>query len=377
VNKTIQIFLNRFKHLSGGYMQYSIKAKLTTSTIMLSLGILVTILCLLTAPKTYSAETINGAGATFPYPLYSRWSYQYNQITGMQLNYQSIGSGGGIQQIKAKTVDFGASDAPMKAEELNQFGLVQFPMVMGGVVPIVHLEGIQAGQLKLSSEVLVQIFLGKITKWNDTKITSLNPELKIPDKDIAVIHRADGSGTTWIFTNYLAAVSSEWKEKVGADKAVSWLTGIGGKGNEGVSSYVSLIDGGIGYVEYAYAVQNKLTYVLLQNRDGNYVAPTIESFMAAAANADWKNAPGFYMVLVNQPGKDSWPITGASFILVYKEQTNAAHTKTMLDFFDWCFKHGKEIATGLDYVPMPDNVVDMVESGWKAQITAGGKPVWR
>jgi phosphate transport system substrate-binding protein len=331
----------------------------------------------LTVLKLFSAETITGAGATFPYPLYSQWSYKYNQITGMQLNYQSIGSGGGIQQIKAKTVDFGASDAPLKADELNQSGLVQFPMVIGGVVPVIHLEGIQAGQLKLSAEVLSQIFLGTITKWNDPKITSINPGLKIPDKDITVVHRADGSGTTWIFTNYLAAVSAEWKEKVGADKAVSWLVGVGGKGNEGVSSYVSQIDGSIGYVEYAYAVQTKLTYVLLQNRDGNYMAPTKESFMAAAANADWKDAPGFYLVLVNQPGANSWAITGASFILVYKDQTDANRTKTMLDFFDWCYKHGKEIATGLDYVPMPDNVVDLVEGMWKAQIASGGKSLWR
>jgi len=326
--------------------------------------------------SAFSAETIDGAGATFPYPLYSQWAYKYNQITGMELNYQSIGSGGGIQQIKARTVDFGASDAPLEPKELDEFGLIQFPMVIGGVVPVIHLECINAGQLRLSSDALAQIFLGKITKWNDPAIASLNPEVKFPDKDITVVHRADGSGTTWIFTNYLAAVSTDWKENVGADKAVSWLVGVGGKGNEGVSAYVSRIDGSIGYVEFAYALQNKLAHVLLQNRDGKFVAPTKESFMAAAANADWRNAPGFHLVLVNQPGEDSWPITGASFILIYKEQVDAGKTSTMLDFFDWCYKHGKQIATDLDYVPIPDNVVELVESVWHDQLRASGKTLW-
>jgi phosphate transport system substrate-binding protein len=334
--------------------------------VLLSLGIV-----------AFGAETIHGAGATFPYPLYSQWAYKYNQITGMELNYQSIGSGGGIQQIKAKTVEFGASDAPLKVDELNEFGLIQFPMVIGGVVPVLHLEDIKAGQLKLSGDVLAQIFLGTITKWNDAKIASLNPGLKLPDKDITVVHRADGSGTTWIFTNYLAAVSKDWKEKVGADKAVSWPAGVGGKGNEGVSAYVSRIDGSVGYVEYAYALQNKLVYVPLQNRDGKFVAPTKESFMAAAANADWKDAPGFYLVLVDQPGAGTWPITGASFILIYKDQSNASKATIMMEFFDWCYKHGQRIASDLDYVPMPDNVVNLVESVWRDQLRAGGKAVWR
>jgi phosphate transport system substrate-binding protein len=327
-------------------------------------------------PVAFSAETINGAGASFPYPLYSQWSYKYNQITGMELNYQSIGSGGGIQQIKARTVDFGASDAPLKAEELDRFGMIQFPMVIGGVVPVVHLEGIESGQLKLSADVIVKIFLGEINKWNHPMIKTLNSDLNLPNKDITVVHRADGSGTTWIFTHYLTTVSEEWKRKVGASKAVSWPAGVGGKGNEGVASYVKRINGSIGYVEFAYAVQNQLTYILLQNHDGNYVAPTKESFMAAAANADWENAPGFYLVLVDQSGANSWPITGVSFILIYKEQSEPDRASAMLEFFYWCFKHGRQIAFDLDYVPMPDNVVDIVQSVWRDHVQSDGKHLW-
>jgi phosphate transport system substrate-binding protein len=328
-------------------------------------------------PAALSADqVINGAGATFPYPIYSQWAYKYNQLTGVRLNYQSIGSGGGIQQIKSKTVDFGASDAPLKIEELNAHGLTQFPMVMGGVVPVINVKGIQPGQLKLDGATLADIFLGKITQWNDPAIQALNPEIKLPNRAIAVVRRSDGSGTTWVFTHYLAAVSPEWKEKVGADKAVAWPVGNGGKGNEGVAAYVQQLEGSIGYVEYAYALQNQMTYVLLKNRDGNFVAPTKETFSAAAANADWKNSPGYYVVLVDQPGKDSWPITGASFIIVYKEQTNAGIAKAMLNFFDWCFKHGAEMAESLDYVPMPLNVVELVETTWKNEIRANGKPVW-
>ena len=324
----------------------------------------------------HGATTINGAGATFPYPLYSQWAYKYNQLTGMKLNYQSIGSGGGIQQIKAKTVDFGASDAPLKPTELEETGLVQFPMVMGGVVPVINVKGILPGQLKLDAETLVNIYLGKITRWDDPAIKVLNADLALPDQAIAVVRRSDGSGTTWIFTNYLAAVSPEWKEKVGADKAVAWPVGNGGKGNEGVAAYVQQLPGSIGYVEYAYALQNKMNYVLLKNRDGQYVAPTKETFTAAAANADWANAPGYYLVLVDQPGQDSWPITGATFILLYKEQANAETAKTMLGFFDWCYSHGDEMAIGLDYVPMPDNVVKMVQATWKNEIRANGKAIY-
>lgn len=323
------------------------------------------------------AMSLNGAGASFPYPLYSQWAYKYNQLTGTKLNYQSIGSGGGIRQIKANTVDFGASDAPLKAEELDEFGMIQFPMVMGGVVPVVNIKGIEAGELKLDARLLTDIFLGKITKWNDPAIQALNPDLKLPKRAITVVHRADGSGTTWIFTKYLSAVSPEWSEKVGANKAVSWPAGVGGKGNEGVASYVKRINGSIGYVEFAYAIQNKLSYILLQNNAGYFVPPTKENFMAAAANADWKNAPGFYLVLVDQPGDESWPITGASFIIIYKNQEKEAVAAEMLNFFDWCYNHGAEKALELDYVPMPENVVKMVEAKWKTEITYKGASVWK
>lgn len=319
---------------------------------------------------------ISGAGATFPYPVYSRWSYSYHKVAGVELAYQSIGSGGGIAQIKAKTVDFGASDAPLKKSELDKFGLVQFPMVMGGVVPVVHLAGVEAGELKLSPKVLADIYLGTITKWNDPAIAKLNPESKLPASAITVVHRADGSGTTWIFTNYLTKVSKDWASKVGNAKAVSWPVGLGGKGNEGVASYVQRIKGAIGYVEFAYAMQNKMTHVALQNRAGAYVQPTFESFMSAAGNADWSNAPGFYMVLTDQPGELSWPITGASFILVYKNQEKPVTAKSVLSFFDWCYKNGQESAKDLLYVPMPDSVVKLVEKMWTESIRAEGKPVW-
>ncbi|HEX7344760.1 MAG TPA: phosphate ABC transporter substrate-binding protein PstS [bacterium] len=323
-----------------------------------------------------SGTRINGAGATFPYPLYAQWAYKYNQITGMKLNYQSIGSGGGIQQIKAKTVDFGASDAPLKPTELGEAGLIQFPVVMGGVVPVINAKGITAGQLKLDGTTLANIYLGKITRWDDPAIKALNADVSLPEQAIAVVRRSDGSGTTWIFTNYLAAVSPEWKEKVGADKAVAWPVGNGGKGNEGVAAYVQQLPGSIGYVEYAYALQNKMNYVLLKNRDGHFVPPTKETFTSAAANADWANAPGYYLVLVDQPGKESWPITGATFILLYKEQANIDIAKSVLGFFDWCYSHGDEMAIGLDYVPMPDNVVKMVQATWKNEIRGNGKTIY-
>ena len=341
-------------------------------------------LCLYPAAPRAAAQSefkqgvvINGAGASFPYPLYAQWAHKYEALTGMKLNYQSIGSGGGIAQIKAKTVDFGASDAPLKAAQLDEAGLIQFPMVVGGVVPILNVSGISPGQLKLSPKVLSDIFLGNVAKWDDAAIKALNPDVSLPSLDITVVHRADGSGTTWIFTNYLAAVSAEWKDKVGAGKAVDWPVGIGAKGNEGVANFVQRVNGSVGYVEYAYAVQNRLPYAKLQNRAGNFVDPTARSFQAAAANADWENAPGYYVVLVDQPGADSWPITGASFILIYKQQANGAQAKHMLDFFDWCFKHGADMAEELDYVPIPPNVVELVESTWSAQVKAGGSQVWQ
>ena len=347
----------------------------TTNTLSKSILIAFAAL-LLMAGTVFAGGTINGAGATFPYPVYGQWAWLYNKDTGVKLNYQSIGSGGGIRQIKAKTVDFGASDAPLKAEELNEAGLLQFPMIMGGVVPVLNVPGIAAGQLKLSGSTLADIFLGKITKWNDAAIARENPEVNLPDSAITVVYRADGSGTTWIFTNYLSKVSAAWKDSVGNAKSVKWPSGVGGKGNEGVAAYVQRIKGSIGYVEYAYALQNKLAYSLLQNRDGNYVAPTSATFQAAAANADWENAEGFYLVLTDQPGAESWPITGASFILVHKEQANAETAKEVLKFFDWCYRNGSKTAEKLDYVPMPEKVISLVEKTWQEQIKAAGKPVW-
>jgi phosphate transport system substrate-binding protein len=331
----------------------------------------------LTLPLVAVAQTtISGAGATFPYPVYSRWAAEYAKATGVQLNYQSIGSGGGIAQIKAKTVDFGASDAPLKPEDLNAAGLIQWPMVMGGVVPVLNVKGIAPGELKLTPTLLADLFLGKITRWNDPAIAKVNPGVKLPDLAVAVVHRADGSGTTWIFTNYLDKVSPEWHSKVGTSTAVSWPVGVGGKGNEGVAGYVLRLNGSIGYVEYAYALQNKMTYTELENAAGHFVSPTSEAFQAAAANADWNDAPGLYMVLTAQPGKDSWPITGATFILFHKEQKNAAKAKAVLSFFSWCYANGQKMAEELDYVPMPKSVADFVEAKWHSEIRSGDQPVW-
>jgi phosphate transport system substrate-binding protein len=311
------------------------------------------------------AAEITGAGATFPYPLYAKWADAYKAKTGIGMNYQSIGSGGGIKQIKAKTVDFGASDKPLKPEELNEAGLVQFPTVMGGVVPVIHLKGIHAGKVKLDGEVLAKIYMGEITKWNAPEIAHLNKGVKLPAKAITVVHRSDGSGTTFIFTNYLSKVSPQWKEKVGNDASVAWPTGVGGKGNEGVASYVQRISGAIGYVEYAYAIQNKLTYTLLKNHDGHFVKPESKNFQAAAADADWANAPGFYQILTDQPGKASWPITGATFILMHKSQSNPQAAKMVLEFFKWAYANGDQMAQQLDYIPMPDNVVELIFTEWK------------
>jgi len=323
-----------------------------------------------------AAVDITGAGATFPYPVYAKWAEAYKAKTGVAMNYQSIGSGGGIKQIEAKTVDFGASDKPLEPKELDANGLMQFPMIMGGVVPVVNIKGIGAGQVKLKGAVLADIYLGKIKKWNDPAIKALNGGLALPDEAISVIHRSDGSGTTFIFTHYLSEVSPEWKQKVGEDASVAWPTGVGGKGNEGVASYASRINGAIGYVEYAYALQNKLAFVLLQNKAGKYVKPSAETFQAAAANADWAKAPGFYLLLTNQPGAESWPITGASFILIYKNPPKPEATKQVLDFFDWAYHNGAEMASQLDYVPIPVKVIKLVEDTWKTQIKAGGKSVW-
>ncbi|HVT16830.1 MAG TPA: phosphate ABC transporter substrate-binding protein PstS [Thermoanaerobaculia bacterium] len=323
-----------------------------------------------------AAADITGAGATFPYPVYAKWADAYKTKTDIGLNYQSIGSGGGIKQIKAKTVDFGASDKPLEPKELGESGLIQFPMIMGGVVPVVNVKGVGAGQLKLDGPLLAEIYLGKVAKWNDPKIRALNKGVKLPDAAISVVHRSDGSGTTFIFTHYLSEVSPEWKQKVGEEASVSWPVGVGGKGNEGVASYASRLPGAIGYVEYAYALQNKLAYVVLKNRAGKFAKPSSQSFQAAAANADWAKAPGFYLLLTNQPGAESWPITGASFILIYREQADAAKAKQVLDFFDWAYHNGAQLAAALDYVPMPDKVIKLVEQNWSTSIKANGKPVW-
>lgn len=342
---------------------------------ILSILVLLTV-CLGFGPGAFAADIINGAGATFPYPLYSKWAYEYNKKTGMRMNYQSIGSGGGIKQIKEKTVDFGASDAPLTAKELDSAGLMQFPMAIGGVVPVVNIAGVAPGQLKLTPETLADIYLGKIAKWNDKRLTELNPGVKLPDESITVVHRADGSGTTWIFTNYLDKVSKPWHDKVGFDKAVDWPVGVGGKGNEGVATYVKRIKNSVGYVELAYALQNKLVHTKLQNRDKAFVEPSIDSFKAAAAGADWKHTPGFEVILTDQPGRDAWPIAGATFILVYKDQTNCADARAVLDFFDWSYRNGAEMASSLDYVPIPKDVYELMEGAWGARIRCGGKAVW-
>lgn len=325
-----------------------------------------------------SAINLTGAGATFPYPIYAKWADTYKTQTGINLNYQSIGSGGGIKQIIARTVDFGASDMPLKPEELEKSGLMQFPAVMGGVVPVINVAGIAAGQLKLDGKVLADIFLGKITKWNDPALMALNVGTKLPNETITVVHRSDGSGTTFIFTNYLSKVSSEWKSAVGEGTAVSWKAGTGGKGNEGVASYVQRIKHSIGYVEYAYALQNKMTYAQLKNHDGQFVKPDDTSFKAAAANADWEKAPGFYELLTNEPGKESWPITGATFILMHKTQDKPETAKEVLKFFDWAYSSGGKMAEALDYVPMPEKVQQLVRAAWKAQVKdSKGKTFWK
>ncbi|MFT7774403.1 phosphate ABC transporter substrate-binding protein PstS [Roseateles sp.] len=320
------------------------------------------------------AQDVTGAGATFPAPIYAKWADAYNKASGARINYQSVGSGAGIKQIKAKTVDFGASDMPLKDEDLAKDGLLQFPTVIGGVVPVINVKGIAPGQLKLTGPVLADIYLGKITKWSDAAIASLNPGVALPDAAIAPVARADGSGTTFIFTNYLSKVSEPWKSQVGEGTTVKWLTGTAGKGNEGVAAFVQRLPNSIGYVEYAYVKQNKMTYVQLKNRDGQWVNPSDEAFKAAAAGADWNKT--FYQITTDQPGKAAWPLTNPTYILMYKSQDKAAQAAAALKFFDWAYANGDKAADELDYVPLPANVKDLVRKQWADHIKdTAGKPV--
>jgi len=337
-----------------------------------------TLLAVLAVSTTALATDITGAGATFPYPIYAKWAEAYKAQTGAGMNYQSIGSGGGIKQIQAKTVDFGASDAPLHPEELAKSGLTQFPTVIGGVVPVVNLESVATGTLKLTGQVLADIYQGKITKWNDARIVADNAGIALPDKTITVVHRADGSGTTFIFTTYLAQVSASWKADVGADKAVKWPAGTGGKGNEGVASFVQTIKNSIGYVEYAYALQNKMNFVQLKNLDGQFVKPNDDSFKAAAANAKWDKNNGFYEILTNEPGKASWPITGATFVLIQKSPEKIENAKEVLKFFNWAYTNGDKMAADLDYVPLPAKLKATILDAWKEQVKdSSGKALWK
>ena len=320
------------------------------------------------------AQDVTGAGASFPAPVYAKWADAYNKATGARINYQSVGSGAGIKQITAKTVDFGASDAPLKDDELAKNGLIQFPTVIGGVVPVINVKGISPGQLKMTGQLLGDIYLGKITKWNDAAIAAQNPGVALPDAAIAVVRRADGSGTSFIFTNYLSKVNAEWKTKVGEGTAVNWPTGAGGKGNEGVSSYVQRLPNSIGYVEYAYAKQNKMTFVQLKNAAGNFVSPDDANFKAAAAGAEWNKS--FYQVLTEQPGKDAWPITGATFILMHKLQDKPANAANALKFFDWAYANGDKMAAELEYVTLPDSLKALIHKQWADNIKdASGKAI--
>ena len=327
----------------------------------------------LLAAHSVSAQDITGDGASFPAPIYSKWAADYNKVTGHKVNYQSVGSGAGIKQIDAKTVDFGASDMPLKDEELAQKNQMQFPTVIGGVVPVVNIAGVAPGQLKLTGEIIADIYLGKITKWTDPAVKALNPSIKFPDDAISVVRRSDGSGTTFLFTNYLSKVNAEWKEKVGDGTAVNWPTGAGGKGNEGVAAFVTRLPNSIGYVEYAYVKQNKMVYAQLKNSAGTFVSPDDTAFKAAAAGADWTKS--FYQVLTNQAGKDSWPITGATFILMHKVQDKPENGAAALKFFDWAYKNGDKTADELDYVPMPDKVKDVIRKSWGQIKDGAGKSI--
>jgi phosphate transport system substrate-binding protein len=323
------------------------------------------------------AADITGAGATFPAPIYTKWAEAYKAQTGIGLNYQAIGSGGGIKQIKAKTVDFGASDKPLKPDELAGAGLFQFPTVVGGVVPVMNLPGIKPGQVKLTGQLLGDIYLGAVTKWNDPRIKALNPGVPLPNLPITVVHRSDGSGTSFLFTSYLSLKNPTWQSKVGASDAVQWPTGLGGKGNDGVAAFTRQTIGAIGYVEYAYAKQNKMTYALLQNKQGAFVAPAAANFAAAAGHGDWSKAPGFFLLLLDQPGAQSWPITGATFILVHKAQSNPETGAQVLKFFDWAYKNGDAAAVALDYVPLPLSVKNMVRKAWAGNVKGpNGQPVF-
>ena len=313
------------------------------------------------------AADISGAGATFPFPIYAKWADSYKKDTGNGLNYQSIGSGAGIKQIRAKTVTFGATDAPLEAKDLDKDGLAQWPMVMGGIVMVVNIPGVKPGELVLDGPMVAQIYMGKITKWNDPAIKKLNPSLNLPDLAIANIHRADGSGTTFNFTYYLSAVSPEWESSIGKATTVEWPSGIGAKGNDGVANNVATTPGAIGYVEFAYAEQNKLTFTSMINKAGKTVAPTMDAFQAAAANANW-SVPGFYQILADQPGDESWPMTAATFILMYKTPANVAASNDALEFFKWAYEKGDKMAQDLDYIPMPDNVKKLVEAMWDKDI---------
>ncbi len=324
-----------------------------------------------------AAADISGAGATFPYPIYAKWADSYKKETGVGMNYQSIGSGGGIKQIQAKTVTFGASDMPLKAEQLEKDGLVQFPTVMGGVVPVINVDGIKPGEIVLDGQTLAKIFLGEVKTWNDPAIAKLNASVKLPSQPIVVVHRSDGSGTSFLFTDYLSKVSADWKSKVGANTAVEWPTGIGAKGNEGVANNVGQTKGSIGYVEYAYAKQNKLAHTKMVNKDGKAVEPTAEAFTASAANADWQGTPGFGVVLTNEPGAGSWPIAGATFILIHKQPQDSAAAAEALKFFAWAYSKGDKAAQDLDYVPMPDKVVGAIQKVWAQQVKdPSGKPLY-
>jgi len=323
------------------------------------------------------AGEMTGAGSTFGYPIYAKWAEAYKASSGVSLNYQSIGSGGGIKQIEANTVDFGATDMPLSPETLAKNGLTQFPTVIGGVVPVVNIPGVAPGKMHLNGKTLSDIYMGKVIAWNDPEIVALNKGLALPATHITVVHRSDGSGTTFIFTNYLSKISPDWKEKVGNDTAVAWPAGVGGKGNEGVASFVKQIRGSVGYVEYAYAKQNKMAYVLMQNKAGQYVAPFAANIQAAAAGADWAHVPDFYEILTNEPGLQSWPITGATFILMHKTASKPENAKIVLKFFDWAYANGDQLAASLDYVTLPKSVTKLIETSWTQNIRDNsGKAIW-
>ena len=334
----------------------------------------VVVAALAAAASLGHAQDVTGAGATFPAPIYAKWADAYNKATGVRINYQSVGSGAGIRQIKAKTVDFGATDMPLKDDELAKDGMVQFPTVIGGVVPVINVKGITPGQLKLTGQVLGDIYLGKVAKWNDVAIAALNPGVALPDAPIAVVRRADGSGTTFIFTNYLSKVNAEWKDKAGEGTAVNWPTGAGGKGNEGVSAFVQRLPNSIGYVEYSYAKQNKMSHVMMRNQAGNFVGPDEDTFKAAATGADWSKS--FYQILTEQAGKDAWPLTGATYVLMYKSQDKPANAASALKFFDWAYASGDKMASDLEYVALPDSLKTLIRKQWANDIKdASGKAI--